>query len=156
MNGVSAGVFDGSAYVNRAQVAKIFLLIRGYDVASNTSSTDQLSDVPLDAWYAPFIHAAIGKGILFGNPDHTFRPEKTVNRAEFLLMFARTFGLSTTNASIYTDAPIHSWYGPYANLAQQYDLFPGTGSHLLPGQPMTRNDIAVAMYNYLKNAEFRM
>ena len=40
------------------------------------------TDVPADAWEAPYVYDLVGRGILCGYGDGTFGPRDTVKRCE--------------------------------------------------------------------------
>jgi hypothetical protein len=127
------------------------LLARGITVG-NLKNNGRFGDVKTGEWYEKFVMKAAEKGIINGNPDGTFRPANTVNTAEFLKMLTKTFNLSTNLPYTYSDVSSNAWFAQFAGVAQKYDLFPNRGSRfLLPSQNLTRNEVAVAIYQYLKS-----
>ncbi|MFA6458668.1 MAG: S-layer homology domain-containing protein [Patescibacteria group bacterium] len=151
IGGFSDGEFKGSQPVNRAEAAKFLLLARGITVG-NLKNNGRFGDVKTGEWYEKFVMKAAEKGIINGNPDGTFRPANTVNTAEFLKMLTKTFNLSTNLPYTYSDVSSNAWFAQFAGVAQKYDLFPNRGSRfLLPSQNLTRNEVAVAIYQYLKS-----
>jgi murein DD-endopeptidase MepM/ murein hydrolase activator NlpD len=49
------------------------------------------SDVPTDAWYAPYIEELARLGITNGYADGTYRPRNTITRAEMAVMVDKAF-----------------------------------------------------------------
>lgn len=70
------------------------------------------SDVTSTSLYAPAISALADRGIIKGNPDGTFAPDNTVNRAEFLTMLYRVMKEkpSAPSQPCFKDVPAGSWF----------------------------------------------
>ncbi len=115
------------------------------------NNSGQFPDVLDGQWYTKFVVTAASKGIINGNPDGTFRPGNQVNTAEFLKMLSLTFGLQLNMNYSYQDVPSDSWYAQYAGIAERYHLFPNRSSSLSPEAPLSRADVAIAIYQYLSN-----
>jgi len=143
------GTFDGSASVNRAELAKFLLLANGVNVG-DLKNNGKFPDVREGEWYVKYVIKAAEKGIISGYPDGIFRPAKTVNTAEFLKMLVESFQLSKNLSYDYDDTWDTDWYGKYAGVAQQYNLFPNRSSKFLePAKELTRNEVAVAIWKVL-------
>lgn len=89
------GLFKPSQPVTREEIAAILVnVMRKQDEALNLTLADlkklALKDTPLEAWSTPFIIVAIKNGIVKGYDDKTFKPQKTVIRAEAFVMIVRT------------------------------------------------------------------
>lgn len=69
-------------------------------------------DVPLNHIYRDQIDQLSDKNIIKGNPDGTFMPGKTVNRAEMLTMLYRATGKSPTvpTKACFKDVGAGEWY----------------------------------------------
>jgi hypothetical protein len=166
IDGFVDGTFRNSELVNRAQAAKILLLTKLGSVSDQTTSKISFKDISKDQWYTKFVFQAANLGIINGYPDGTFKPDNTVNTAEFLRMLTLTFSLETDLTYNYTDVKSTDWFAKYAGVAQKYDLFPEefedceyneANGHandpnvLKPDRELTRADVVVAIYQYLKN-----
>ena len=127
----------------------LLLAVAGKGVAWRASVG--FPDVVDGQWYTKFVITAANKGIIKGYPDGTFRPADQVKTAEFLKMLSLTFGLELKMDFGYSDVPADSWFAPYAGIAQKYNLFPDRSSLLSPEKPLSRGDVAVAIYQYLAN-----
>jgi len=151
IGGFPDGEFKGERPVNRAEAAKFLLLSKNIDVPEKTDGNPFL-DVLLGEWYAKFVIKAAEKLIIEGFEDGTFRPALAVQRDQFLAMFSRTFQLPTGLPHAYQDASEYpgAWFWDYAGIAAKYDLFPGE-TRLNPSQEMTRNEVAIALYQYFKS-----
>ncbi|OGJ49537.1 hypothetical protein A2335_01410 [Candidatus Peregrinibacteria bacterium RIFOXYB2_FULL_32_7] len=151
IGGYSNGEFKGSKDVNRAEAAKFLLLAKEIPVYKVDSSV--FWDVIPTQWYGEFVEMAAALGIIEGYTDGSFKPANGVNTAEFLKMLTETFDLETNLPYLYVDVPATSWYAKYAGAAEKYDLFPERTTNLYPSKTLTRNEVAVAIYQYLLNRE---
>ncbi len=143
------GSFDGEAGVNRAELAKFLLLAKGVNVEDDLKNNDRFPDVLEGEWYVKYVIKAADLGIINGYDDGYFEPARTVNTAEFLKMFTKTFNLPEI-PNTYKDVPGDAWYDKFAGIAQKYDLFPDRDKdYLEPSRELTRNEVAVAIYRYL-------
>jgi hypothetical protein len=149
IGGYPDGEFKGNRDVNRAEAAK-FLLLARYGNVDEVRNSGRFPDVLDGQWYTKFVITAADKGIISGHPDGTFRPANTVNTAEFLKMLSLTFGLQLNLSYSYRDVSSQDWFAPYAGIVQKYNLFPGRSTYLNPSDPLTREEVAVAIYQYLQ------
>jgi hypothetical protein len=152
IGGFPDGTFRGSAAVNRAEAAK-FLLQARYGVISENPKESRFPDVPLTEWFAKYVLLAAQKGIINGYPDQTFRPGNQVNTAEFLKMLTLTFGLPVNQEHHYADVQSGDWFYVYAGTAERYELFPERTKLLRPDTPLTRAEVAIALYQYFSNRD---
>ena len=152
IGGFPDGEFKGDRPVNRAEAAKFLLLAKNALVPERVTA-NPFRDVIVDEWYAPFVVQASKLNIIFGYQDGSFRPADGVQTDEFLAMLARTFDLPTGLPNSYADQSDYpgAWFWDYAGIAQQYNLFPSRGNRLNPAQQLSRNEVAIALYQYLKN-----
>jgi hypothetical protein len=148
IGGFPDGQFKGARSVNRAEAAK-FLLLSRYESVPNNSNSGVFRDVLDGEWYTKYVMTAAALHIINGYADGTFKPADTVNTAEFLKMLTLTFDLQQNMSHSFTDVPRGDWYAKYAGIANTYNLFPDRGNRLEPARELTRNEVAVAIYNYL-------
>ena len=150
IGGFPDGEFKGDRDVNRAEAAK-FLLLARFGEVDHVSNNGRFPDVLDNQWYTKFVVTAANKGIISGHPDGTFRPANTVNTAEFLKMISLIFDLDLNTSYSYRDVSSSDWFARYAGIAERYNLFPDRSSYLSPGNSLTREEIAIAIYKFLKN-----
>lgn len=75
------------------------------------ASAGRFSDVPDSHIHRNAIERLADIGVVTGNPDGTFAPAKTVNRAEFLTMLYRAKGVTPTATAVcMRDVIAGSWY----------------------------------------------
>ena len=107
MNGMDAGAFNAVGNVNRAQFVTILYRIAGQPAVT---IDNPFVDVPAGQWYTDAVLWAYEKGITTGADATHFNPNGTLvrqNMVTFLLRFAKTMGIDTSNRadlSGYTDA----------------------------------------------------
>jgi hypothetical protein len=150
IGGYPDGTFGGNRAVNRAEAAK-FLLLAQYGELGNFTNNGRFNDVLDGQWYVRFVVRAAQLGIIEGYSDGGFHPGAQVNTAEFLKMMTLTFDLPINLDHNFSDVASGTWYSSYAGIASQYNLFPNRGNMLRPGALLTRNEVAVAIYQYLVN-----
>jgi|GEM_PF-4694328 len=149
LNGRADGEFHGESFINRAEILKMLLTAKALDLPEG--ETRYFPDVLPGAWYYDFITRAARAGIVNGYPNGTFHPENPVNTVEFLKMFTLSFGLPKNLVFNFRDVPANEWFAPYAGIAEFYKLFPRRTSLLFPASPLTRSEVAVALYQYFLN-----
>lgn len=151
--GFPDGEFKGEEPVNRAQLAKILLVAR-YNAVEELENNGTFSDIANGAWYTSAVMDAASKSIVNGYPDGTFKPAETVNTVEFLKMITTAFNIELNIPHTYTDVSGEEWFAPYAGAAQKYNMFPDRAVGTLEiGKKLTRDEVAVAIYQYLSNRE---
>ena len=154
MEGVGEGRFDPDALLTRAQTAA--LLQRMVSDASDTNGAvktgQSFPDVAADAWYADAVAWAAQSGIITGNADGTFAPDRRVTRTELAVLLWREAALlggapaSSGDLSAYRDgAQVPS----YAREAVAWALETGVYDALVadtiyPDLPVSREQFAQA------------
>lgn len=94
-------------------------------------------------WAEGYINTLIDKGVMNGDAaTGDLRPNDPTNRAEFVAMMIRLFGLSvpsTVSAKPFPDVDINAWYAPHLVKAQEMGWINGYGSKdFRPAQKITR------------------
>ncbi len=115
------------------------------------------NDVPGGIWYEPYVNDLVSKGILtgYGNSDGSisFKPDRTISRAEFATILARTSGDDLTpyvNKSSFNDVATSYWGAKYIEWAYQKGVVSGKGSGTYdPNANITRQEMAVMIHNYV-------
>ncbi len=154
IGGFADGGFHGDELVTRAQAMKF--LLRGRDFAiGNLKNNGKYSDLPNTAWFTKYIMKAVNKGFVQGYSDGSFHPDDPVLTADFLKMLTKTFALREDLPHGYTDVTEDDWFDRYAGVAQKYRLFPHRKNFVLePQKKLTRNEMAVAIYQVMKLEDF--
>lgn len=142
----AAGVYDFSKPVERD-----FIIYAKYKKAGSSNDKSRRSDIIIDD--KDYDKAIINyqKALFKGYPDSTFRPEKTITRAEMATIFVRMIGLEDTPfvaQSSFNDIDGH-WAKSSIQKAVDYGVLKGypDGSYK-PDKPMKRAEIAAVINNY--------
>ncbi|MDD5025920.1 MAG: S-layer homology domain-containing protein, partial [Candidatus Peribacteraceae bacterium] len=86
------------------------------------------SDAPSDTETAVAVSTLTEEGIVQGYTDGTFKPQRLVNRAEFLKMAMRAGGgevLPIADTTCFVDVPPASWYAPFVCAAKRDGIVSG-------------------------------
>lgn len=87
INGDEEGRALPFSEITRAEAVKMLVKFMGISEEVNAKIT--FSDVALDAWYRPYVLAASKYGIIMGDSNEKFVPERNVTREEFVTMLGR-------------------------------------------------------------------
>jgi hypothetical protein len=96
-NGYISG-FDDDSFrpdqpISREQAAKIIyqiMQLEGQTVSRNTGAF--VDDQLMSSWSKPYIREVVSRGYLKGYPDESFRPQKSITRAEAVVMLDKAAG----------------------------------------------------------------
>jgi parallel beta-helix repeat protein len=115
--------------------------------------SSRFKDVP-NHWSAGFINALVGKNLVQGFPDGSFRPEETVTRAQFAAIAIASF---PNNATVnpyprrFNDVPRDFWAAAAIEQAQRQGFLQGfPDGSFRPNQAMSRIEAIVALVNGLQ------
>ncbi|MBN2307024.1 S-layer homology domain-containing protein [Candidatus Peregrinibacteria bacterium] len=130
VKGRAKGIFAPDDILTRAEFTKIALNAIGEEVNPFEELYDApFHDVPLYAWYAPYIERAKQLGLIKGYPDGSFKPDSPINRVEAvkMLMSAFNFDLNTVGQRTdnFQDILTWEWYFPSLNFALHHRLIDG-------------------------------
>ena len=105
-----------------------------------SASAMSFPDVDSNSGYAPAIQFVSTIGIMVGDSNGNFNPDKIVNRAEMATIVCRVLkqneNLSTSN--VFTDVPTTHWANAYIAKASQLGIVGGYGNGKFgPGDPVT-------------------
>lgn len=76
--------------ITRAEVATMLYRVLDESVRTTWGTTDNsFTDVPADAWYAETVSTLANLGVIKGNDDGSFAPDRLITRAEIATIMAR-------------------------------------------------------------------
>ncbi|KNF09690.1 S-layer domain-containing protein [Gottschalkia purinilytica] len=104
-------------------------------------------DVPANHWASEYIEALALGEILTGYSDGTFKPEKSITRAEFTTLIVSLIDeeLSTYEGD-FTDVKAGEWHANYIATAVEYGLIAGYSDETFkPNKSISRAEMAVIM-----------
>jgi len=87
------------------------------------------------------------RGIVTGDDDGLFHPERSISRAEFATMMARATNNDNDlenmkNLEIFNDLEGYTWAKPYINAVTRANLFTGrSGNRFAPGESVTYAEV---------------
>lgn len=147
IGGYPDGTFKPDNVVSRVESLKFIL--KGVNKTIKPVGRLPFKDTSSDAWYADYVATAYNGSIVSGYPDLTFKPAKTVNRAEFLkmLLLAMDAPVETkVTADVFADVKKTAWYAPYVKYAKDKNLIPTSSNMFRPEEGMTRSEVAEIIY----------
>jgi hypothetical protein len=112
------------------------------------STGTSFSDVSGDAWYKTYVETLVGKGIISGYADGTFKPGASVTRAEFskMLGLAMVWKINVVPVSSFSDVPVGNWASPYVEAAKLNNAINGYPDGTFgPVKAITRAEIAATV-----------
>lgn len=92
-------------------------------------------------WATRYAAYAFASGFASGYPDGTFRPERSITRAETAKMLASFLNLQEAPAT-FADVPAGAWYAGAVGAVAKAGLVRGTGKGFEPERPITRAEAA--------------
>lgn len=113
---------------------------------------DIFTDIENVSWAKEAIVNLKLKGVINGKTDTTFSPNDKVTREEFTKMITAAVAFNAEKAEIgFNDADPAMWYYTYLQQAKAAGLINGiSDTYFGVGQPITRQDMAVIIYNAAK------
>lgn len=139
INGFEDGTVRPESTVTRAQFAAIVAQELG--IADGVGqSTTKFKDVPASHWASGVINLAVGRGIIVGYPDGSFKPEAPVTYAEAYAMLVQMLGYGPTIKGA-------AW--PSGVLAKAASLGVSKGVSGAASTAMKRGDVILAAENSL-------
>ena len=110
------------------------------------------SDVPSGSWYYDAVEYALEEGFFSGTGADTFSPNGTVTRAQLAQILWRLGGCQEGEDPGFSDVSPSSWYYQAVAWCAQEGLMGGSGAGFLPNNPLTREQLALVLYQYANYA----
>lgn len=154
IDGYENGTFGPDDGLTRAQLAKIAVRLFGIEIEENLTEAPFV-DVTANAWYAPFVKAAVDNHFAYGYEDNTFHPDDLINRADALRMLfdaAKIDVSAVTEAAGFPDVAIDAWYARYVAYGVKNKIIDGYEDGTFgPDNNLTRGEIAKIAIMLLKH-----
>ncbi len=118
IHGNPDSTFAPRRLLNRAEFMKIAIQLHALHANETVASfsSDCFPDVRSGDWFASYVCTAKRLGIIQGNPDGLFHPERPVNLAEATKILVNIYGYKTV------DLPAAPWYAKYENAANDHNV----------------------------------
>ena len=157
MNGIFAGTSKTTFWPEGTMTRGMFVTVLGRMAGvqpDNYAGPSAFTDVPENAWYAPYVAWAARYGVTVGTGDGTFSPDACINRQELAVFFVRYFEAfdvdHETNADITTTPADMDSVSPWARDAVlklwRMGLLAGNGGNVDPMGSATRAQAAMICY----------
>lgn len=123
-------------------------------VAGNSSQDTQnkpklsFSDVPESHWGYKPVNTLYSRGVIQGDGEGKFYPERMVTRAEFAKMVSEMFSITDENAkSAFSDVSEADWYYLYVSSLSSNKIISGkTENEFVPNDYITREEAIQILY----------
>jgi hypothetical protein len=145
VKGYDDNTFRPEVTVNRAEALKFILESINVDLDRGEPPFYDAKE----GWYVDYLYTAYLKEIVNGNPDGTFEPGSTVNKAAFFKMLFNGMEVDinpTVTTKPYDDVPLDAWFAPYISYAKDLGIIDPDLDKIGSDAPMTRGEVADAMY----------
>ena len=106
IKGYPDGTFKPQANVTRAEAAQMFATLLNDGTNFGTSGATKFSDAS-DDWYSKAVNYVVGKGLISGYPNGTFKPNESITRAEFAQMISGYIKNEKAGSSDFKDVKDH-------------------------------------------------
>lgn len=147
ISGNPDGSFAPGRTLNRAEFTKIALLSSGLHVTDDDAARC-FPDVPADAWFSPYVCRAKADGVVEGNPDGLFHPERPVNYAEATKILVELFDYDLPEPP---ENERWAWYRAYMLASDEKGV--GLPSSIEPDHELTRGQMARLAAAFVAEAE---
>ncbi|QQS58882.1 S-layer homology domain-containing protein [Candidatus Peregrinibacteria bacterium] len=153
VHGYAGNLFRPDQEVMRSEALKILLLAFDIPISPELSSSP-FSDVFPQDWHFSIVNTAYKRGIIQGNPDGIFCPNRSVNRAEMCKMIFLSANISppSISSSAFSDVPKNAWFAPFVAEAGKRNLFLISGGKFFPEKPVTRAEMCRCISFFWKSA----
>ncbi|NGP58241.1 DUF5011 domain-containing protein [Paenibacillus thiaminolyticus] len=110
----------------------------------STRSIPRFTDVE-GHWASEAILKLAAAGVITGYPDGTFKPSRSLTRAEFVTLLVHALKLEMHREPIFTDSANH-WASEAISIAQEYGLIKGYNANIFgPDDRITREQMAAVI-----------
>jgi hypothetical protein len=108
----------------------------------------KILDSDVAAWAAESIEALAAAGIIDGDENGYYRPNRPILREEFIKLVVSAFSLEYDGAEAeFADADKGQWYYPYISVAAAHGIVLGDDKNEFgAGKEITRQDMTVILY----------
>ena len=118
------------------------------DIVDDTVTEEKRVSLPdiVGTKYENAVDLLVGLGIVTGDDDGNFYPDREVTRAEATAMVLRLIGMPSADTAngasqIYLDVPVGQWYTSYINTATKVGFIAGDGDgYFRPEDPVTYDE----------------
>ena len=161
LNGKSLGVVTKVEDVTKKDKIEVILKVAGEETPSTNpeqpstetpSTTPQFVDVS-GHWAASYISRAVELGLFSGTSTTTFSPDAKMTRGMIAAVLYRMSGETFTGSANFSDVAANAYYNNAVAWGAEKGIIAGVGNGMFaPDSEITREQMAVLIYNYAKYA----
>ena len=109
-------------------------------------------------WAVSSIGVVGSRALYAGNEKGEFTPNGTMTRAMFAQVLANLerADLSAYGTSRFADVAVSAWYAPAVEWAAEMGIVAGSGGRFMPGDEITREQMAVMLANYARHKQYAL
>lgn len=156
INGYQNGQFKPQNSVTRAEALKMIFTAVSEESSAEVSRVS-FKDVDNADWFAGYVQMAYENGYVKGYKDGSFKPHKTVNKAELLKISFNIFGIEVDDYeaqnALPSDIEDYHWFKKYFAFAVDNDLIDLQYSKAYPDEQMTREEFSEFLYRLIQLQE---
>ena len=118
-----------------------------------SAAAEKFTDVNSNKWYYAAVDYAVGEGLFSGTSAVTFAPNGSMTRGMFVTVLGNKAKIDPAQytESSFSDVKAGKWYAPFVEWASGNGIVNGTGGgKFAPERNVTREQMAVILYNYAK------
>ncbi len=143
VEGYKDGYYRPKNNINRAEFTKILVASQFNQLEIDTCNLNSFSftDVPKNAWFAPYICVAKSEGIVDGYPDGTFKPGQNIIFSEAAKIIAQSFNLPLEE--------LQPWYAPFVQILSDRRAIPFDIDKV--EKAITRGEMAELIFRIMTN-----
>jgi hypothetical protein len=141
VQGYPNGNFEPNISINRAEFVKILVTTVYSESDISNCKEGSFTDVPADAWYAPYVCVAKKNHVVDGYDDKTFKAENSISFVEAAKILRNTM---LANELIVPEKDYDEWYGIYVDALSQKKAIPVSIKGL--DAYITRGEMAEMIY----------
>jgi hypothetical protein len=143
------GDFFPNAYMTRAELAVVLDRIKKYDLPLHSD----FYDVPVDAWYAPYINKLAATGVMRGDGNY-MRPLANLTREEAVVLLSRAFNkygdALFPNYEYHDFSDISEWAVEAVNCMSWFNYVHGDAqNNFNPNAGITRAEVVTIIDNIM-------
>lgn len=127
--------------------------VKDENTNTNSSSVSEtFTDISTSSWYYDAVNKAYNNKWFSGLTENSFGPDNNMTRAMLVTVLGRFDNtVINTTSNEFTDVPSDMYYAPYVSWAKESNIVNGmTETEFAPNSDITREQLAVMIYNYLK------
>ncbi|MDR1158219.1 MAG: S-layer homology domain-containing protein, partial [Oscillospiraceae bacterium] len=120
---------------------------------ADSPAVNPFTDISESAWYYDDVMFAYTRGLMVGTTADRFSPGTSMTRGMIVTVLGRLHGIDTSGFTVgtFSDVDAAAYYAAYVEWAREAGIVNGVGGNNFdPDAPITRQDLAVILYNYIR------